>query len=649
MKGEVVIALLDKSKHYCQLHKFKKSTECLEKAIKLVPELAILWYNKGVVFGMEADELVREQMQMQLSGETKEQDLQDSSRKYEEALECYDKAIELNPKDLKTWHNRGGILVELRDYHTAIECCDKEIKLGQTNWELVDPNDNDAWDPKGIAALAWLTKGTILYIYLGRYRASFDSVYGMNPSHHNEAIKCFDKAIELNPKDANVWRHKGNALVDLAEHGMKPSVFILEQFKDPEDAKKRIVMAQFNKYMEAAKCYEKVIKLDPVDENAWSILGDTCVKLWLVYLEIPSEDVPSSLMSFDTPLSNIKEQSWDEKAAREMYGDSEHSKSWDEREKIWEEKGDTIYVDIIHDKALECLEKVTDMDPWDSFAWTKLGCMVMTKDPNKAVECLRKAVKLLPENAIAWLIMATVHELWWENMEESAKCYSKAIELDPSYVDYTDTKGRIDELYKRIEKQQKKTTERLLSEKFVRFHYGNKEQQEKIEKQRRERKLSDDLAKIEEICQNCSLTKDVWKTALDFYQNLDEDFEQVEWKSASLLGAPRSYEILKTRKSEMLKKPPFAAAIVYIACEMCDTTHSIEEILQKISYPKKPKSKAIQDAKKYYDILLTDSTPAVLKIKQFESKEEYLDFMKKQNASSTNQVKKYPPELKKKS
>ena len=105
----------------------------------------------------------------------------------------------------------------------------------------------------------------------------------------------------------------------------------------------------------------------------------------------------------------------------------------------------------------------------------------------------------------------------------------------------------------------------------------------------------------------------------------------------------------------MLKRPPFAAAIVYIACEICDKTHSIEKILQKISYPKKPKSKAIQDAKKYYDILLTDSTPAVLKIKQFESKEEYLDFMKENaavilsSAGSTKQVKKFPPELKKKS
>ena len=113
MKGEVVIALLDKSKHYCQLHKFKKSIKCLEKAIKLAPELAILWYNKGVIFGMEADELAREQIQMQMSGETKEQYHHYAKRKYEEALECFDKAIELNPKDLKTWHNRGATLVEL--------------------------------------------------------------------------------------------------------------------------------------------------------------------------------------------------------------------------------------------------------------------------------------------------------------------------------------------------------------------------------------------------------------------------------------------------------------------------------------------------------------------------------------------------------
>ena len=642
MKEEDVIALNSEAMRYCQLHKFKKSIKCLEKAIKLEPKFALLWHSKGLVFTKMAVELVNDQIRMQMSGETKEQYHHYAKRKYEEALECFDKAIELNPKDLKTWHNKGDVLVELGELsfdpgflQLAIECCDKVIELGQTSWESVDPNDNDGWDPKGIAAYEWMTKGMILYIHLGRRRASFNSVYGMNPSHHDEAIKCFDKAIELNPKDANVWKHKGDTLVDLAEHGMKPSVYVLEEFKDPKKQKKRIVLAQFSKYMEAAKCYEKVIKLDPVDENAWITLGDTCIKLWnldptrknKLYDEFQDEDD-----ILHTSLFNIMEESWDENDARDMYGDSEHGKSWDEREKIWDEKPDVHAVDPIYDKTIECLKKVTKIDPLDSIAWTKLGYMYTdraTGDQNKAVECLRKAVKLDPENAIAWYTLTfSLDRLGRKN--ESFKCYDKATELNPSLLAETDYGGDGD--FTLIEKQQEKNNERWLSEQFVRFHYGNKEQQEKIEKQRRERKLSDDLAKIEEICQNCSLTKRVLKSALDFYQSIDEDFEQVEWKGASLLGAPRSYEILKTRKSEMLKKPPFAATIVYIACKMCDATHSIEKILQKICYPKKVKSKAIQDAKKYYDILLADAAPTALKIKQFESREEYLDFMKEHAA-----------------
>ena len=112
MVDEDIVALNSEAKRYCQLHKFKKSIKCLEKAIKLEPELAILWYTKGAVFGQMADELARQQMQMQMSGQTKEQHHHKAKRKFEEALECYDKAIELNPKDLKTWHNRGVVLVE---------------------------------------------------------------------------------------------------------------------------------------------------------------------------------------------------------------------------------------------------------------------------------------------------------------------------------------------------------------------------------------------------------------------------------------------------------------------------------------------------------------------------------------------------------
>ena len=112
MKEEDVVALNSEAMRYCQLHKFEKSINCLDKAIQLEPKFALLWHGKGLVFTKMADELVRDQIRMQESGQTKEQHHHKAKRKFEEALECYDKAIELNPKDLKTWHNRGSILVE---------------------------------------------------------------------------------------------------------------------------------------------------------------------------------------------------------------------------------------------------------------------------------------------------------------------------------------------------------------------------------------------------------------------------------------------------------------------------------------------------------------------------------------------------------
>jgi tetratricopeptide (TPR) repeat protein len=173
MKEEDVIVLNSEAMRYCQLHKFKKSIKCLEKAIKLEPKFALLWHSKGLVFTKMAVELVNDQIRMQKSGEAKEQHHHYAKLKLEEALECYDKAIELNPKDLKTWHDRGDVLEKLGIlsfdkwfFQSAIECCDKVIELGQTSWESVDPNDNDGWDPKGIAAYEWMTKGMILYIHL---------------------------------------------------------------------------------------------------------------------------------------------------------------------------------------------------------------------------------------------------------------------------------------------------------------------------------------------------------------------------------------------------------------------------------------------------------------------------------------------------
>ena len=58
---------------------------------------------------------------------------------------------------------------------------------------------------------------------------------------HDEAIKAFDKAIEINPQDSYAWDGKGIALWKL------------------------------DKYDEAIKAFDKAIEIDPHDSLGWTI------------------------------------------------------------------------------------------------------------------------------------------------------------------------------------------------------------------------------------------------------------------------------------------------------------------------------------------------------------------------------------------
>jgi curved DNA-binding protein CbpA len=63
--------------------------------------------------------------------------------KYDEAIKCYDKAIEIDPDNSVVWNNKGLALSSLGKYDEAIKCYDKVIEI--------DPNDADAWNNKGLA------------------------------------------------------------------------------------------------------------------------------------------------------------------------------------------------------------------------------------------------------------------------------------------------------------------------------------------------------------------------------------------------------------------------------------------------------------------------------------------------------------------
>jgi tetratricopeptide (TPR) repeat protein len=59
----------------------------------------------------------------------------------QEALEAYDKAIELDPNYVQAYNNKGAALVGLGRYREALEAYDKAIEL--------DPNNVQAYVNKG--------------------------------------------------------------------------------------------------------------------------------------------------------------------------------------------------------------------------------------------------------------------------------------------------------------------------------------------------------------------------------------------------------------------------------------------------------------------------------------------------------------------
>ena len=93
----------------------------------------------------------------------------------------------------------------------------------------------------------------------------------------------------------------------------------------------------------------------------------------------------------------------------------------------------------------------------------------------------------------------------------------------------------------------------------------------------RERRLSNVLTKISEICRVNSLPKNVLETASLIYRSLDGKNIKVKGKSVVSISA----------------------AVVYMACKRCEVVRSLDEIVREFCQPKEVKAKT-KLASKYY-------------------------------------------------
>lgn len=265
--------LNNKGLSFYSLGKYEEAIACYDKAMELDPGLGGAPTNKGNIFY--------------------------SLGKYHEAITYYDKSIKADPGYSLAWNNKGGALSALNKYEEAIAYYDKAIDI--------DPEYAEAWDNKGLAlanlrryddALKCIDEALRLNPSLPQTQKLKQSILeklGMvssvdeiklesreyntkgfdlyNLGKYEEAISYFDKAIALNPRDALAWVNKGTALGNLGKFQEAVKCYDKALEINPREAltwnNKGISLAKLGRYEETIFCFDKAIEMEPEYDEAW--------------------------------------------------------------------------------------------------------------------------------------------------------------------------------------------------------------------------------------------------------------------------------------------------------------------------------------------------------------------------------------------
>ena len=199
--------------------KYDDAIQCFDKVIELSPDFAGGWTFKGVALLEQG--------------------------KYDEAMQCFDKAIELAPDYEVPWENKGTVLYKQGKYDEAMQCFDKAI---EANSQIADG--------------AFYYKSKILY----------------NQSKYDEVIQCCQKSLALHPQQSALLNIKGMALTkqgkyDEAIQSYDKAIELSPQYAEYALNNKGWALNSEGKYDEALQALDKAIELDSKYALAWDNKG----------------------------------------------------------------------------------------------------------------------------------------------------------------------------------------------------------------------------------------------------------------------------------------------------------------------------------------------------------------------------------------
>ncbi|NJS11342.1 MAG: tetratricopeptide repeat protein [Microcoleus sp. CSU_2_2] len=247
---------------YSQEKQWKKAIAAFEKAIALAPNFAAVYRQLARVWTQleqleTAAECWYQAFQIEPNWATADEYVTLGNNlaevaKFQQAIECYDRAIELNPNSAIAYHNLGEMLINEKRWEEAIANYQKAIDI--------NPSSFESYHSLG---KTWVVRGEL-----------------------DKAIACYQKSLEINPNYTRVCLDLGNVCVQKGE--LDAAIKCYRQALEINDKSYWAhnylgeALARKGLWQESIVCYRKAIELNPDIPWFYYNLGIafTCDKSW---------------------------------------------------------------------------------------------------------------------------------------------------------------------------------------------------------------------------------------------------------------------------------------------------------------------------------------------------------------------------------
>ena len=297
-------AWLLKGQMLVELERPEEALPCLDRALALDPKLRLAWFSKGSALHAlfrprealacfeeaqrlgdtaagEAADQCRKRMRdfgpdlgardLQMAIESfRQAAAHGNARQWKEAVSCLDRTIKIAPRFPNAWLGKGIAVGSMGRHREALACFEEAQRLGaveaagliaKAQRHLAEPEP--ASSPTNVPTPAqWLRQAQDA----GR------------AGEWDAALDCCERAVALDPRDAEGWNQKGMTLV-VGFKKIEPALACydraLELNPDHEMSwnNKGMALSFLGRPAEATGCYDRVITLNPRNAQAWFLKG----------------------------------------------------------------------------------------------------------------------------------------------------------------------------------------------------------------------------------------------------------------------------------------------------------------------------------------------------------------------------------------